>query len=335
MLLPQFTLALLSVFGVANALRCYQYSTTNGTIETECVDRNASCFTGIQEGGCRANCTANASVIDCCDLDLCNNNETVATLLPTLPSATPPTSTNMTSTPGIRCYSCSQPNKELCDTHQTENTCNAEEVCRTIVHKLPPRFGGDVTSFQRNCFPRSTCMESDNCNGQNGGDCIRCCDCDFCNDGDIETPQMCPVPLKCYSCSQNNEEGCDTHQTEITCGEGEGCRTIVYKTPFGGGIVTSFQRNCFPRSNCMESDQCNGQLGGNCITCCNTTLCNGPGTPTPAVTPSINITSTRITSTRITSTRITSTRIASTQSAASILNPLSGTLLAVALAVIW
>ena len=63
-------------------------------------------------------------------------------------------------------------------------------MCRQVVHRLSPLFGGGVTSFQRHCFPNPSSTESDECKAAFGGKCIRCCDSNLCNNGsiDIENP---------------------------------------------------------------------------------------------------------------------------------------------------
>ena len=91
-----------------------------------------------------------------------------------------------TTTSSISCHSCSQRNRELCDASQAVETCGVGEVCRLVVHKLPSVFGGGGTSFQKGCFPKSDCFESDQCNDQSGGDCWRCCDSNLCNNGGLK-----------------------------------------------------------------------------------------------------------------------------------------------------
>ena len=65
-------------------------------------------------------------------------------------------------------------------------TFGVEEVCRLVVHKFLPIFGGVITSFQKVCFPKSTCFESDQCNDQNDGNCWRFCDSNPCNNGGLK-----------------------------------------------------------------------------------------------------------------------------------------------------
>ena len=66
-------------------------------------------------------------------------------------------------------------------------TCSVGEVCRLLVFTLAKVFGGSVQAFQRTCITKADCVESDDCRGVFGGNCIGCCDSDFCNDGDINT----------------------------------------------------------------------------------------------------------------------------------------------------
>ena len=89
------------------------------------------------------------------------------------------------TTSSISCYRCSTINRETCDMLQTVQTCDFGQVCRIVERRLAPIFGGGVTSFQRGCSPTS-CTESDECKGTNGGDCIRCCDSNLCNSGGID-----------------------------------------------------------------------------------------------------------------------------------------------------
>ncbi|XP_062513357.1 uncharacterized protein LOC134189136 [Corticium candelabrum] len=83
----------------------------------------------------------------------------------------------------LQCYFCSQQTREDCDRLRVTTSCEVGEVCRTVVHNLSPFFGGDVTSFQLDCISKSMCNESDACNSEFGGDCIRCCDTNLCNNG--------------------------------------------------------------------------------------------------------------------------------------------------------
>ncbi|XP_062512225.1 uncharacterized protein LOC134188060 [Corticium candelabrum] len=86
----------------------------------------------------------------------------------------------------ILCYDCSTTSQEYCEKQQIVQTCNVGEVCRQVVHRLAPIFGGGVIAFQRGCFRNSICTESDECKGAFGGDCISCCNRNFCNNGAID-----------------------------------------------------------------------------------------------------------------------------------------------------
>ena len=173
--LPLFGLVLVCLAGAGNGLRCHLDPTVNGENATECD--NGYCFTGIHGRGCLDNCSTNDTITVCCDFDYCNNG-TDAT-----PSGVP-----------IQCYSCSTDSKDRCDEQQTLVPCEVGKLCRTVVHTLSSIFGGGVSSVQKNCFSRETCKELDECNTDMGGNCIRCCDCDRCNEGDIDTRPRCPEP---------------------------------------------------------------------------------------------------------------------------------------------
>ena len=103
------------------------------------------------------------------------------------PTATSSQQTTPTATSPLLCYSCSRANREECDESQTVQTCDVGDVCRLVVFRVAQAFGGGVVSFQRGCFPNASCTESDECRGTLGGNCIRCCDSNLCNDGDIDT----------------------------------------------------------------------------------------------------------------------------------------------------
>ena len=91
-----------------------------------------------------------------------------------------------TTTSSISCYLCTQNSRELCDASQAVVTRGVEEVCRLVLHKFSPIFGGVITSFQKGCFPKSACFESDQCNDQNCGNCWRFCDSNLCNNGGLK-----------------------------------------------------------------------------------------------------------------------------------------------------
>ncbi|XP_062501826.1 uncharacterized protein LOC134178927 [Corticium candelabrum] len=193
-----FATALLS----ASALRCYQCgcsnatdcsnnNNTNNTMSaschnvvnqmntTECVGNSTSCYMQTNERGCRANCTSNNET-ECCDSDLCNNRSIALR----------------------RCYFCSLTSRVECDMHRETVTCGVGGVCRTIEYSLPQVLGGTTTSFQRGCVVETWCHVSNDCKSVSGGNCVRCCDSDLCNDGHFEANQTTATP--------------DTNQTRST-----------------------------------------------------------------------------------------------------------------------
>ena len=105
-------------------------------------------------------------------------------------TSTPTETSFQQSTPtatSLLCYSCSRANREECDESQTVQTCDVGDVCLLVVFRVAQAFGGGVNAFQRGCFPNASCTESDACRGTSGGNCVRCCDSNLCNDGDIDT----------------------------------------------------------------------------------------------------------------------------------------------------
>ena len=175
-----FAAALIS--GVA--IRCYDCDHTQPILcnkTVECSGSNTTCFTGIDRRGCSSwtHCNVSANgITTCCDSDLCNNI--------TLPTAM------TTVEPSLRCYFCSQLSPDRCSgpPQRLIRTCNVGQVCRAVVNFSTPSFPGDkIKSFIQDCFDASNCQGSDACSGPTGGNCIKCCDCDLCNDATVvQTP---------------------------------------------------------------------------------------------------------------------------------------------------
>ena len=178
-----------------------------------------------------------------------------------------------TSTELLQCYFCAQTTDEACDKYQSKTTCSIGEVCAVVKKTLPQKLGGTVTKFQRGCLP-SNCSDSNECHGSSGGECIRCCNSSLCNNYPIPTPPAEPR-RQCYVCSQSNRKECDKNLGYLTCSVGEVCRVVVNRLPqVLGGSVEAFQRDCITKADCVESDDCRGDFGGNCIRCCDSDFCN-------------------------------------------------------------
>ena len=167
------------------ALHCYDCDHTQPILCNKTVECNVTCFTGTDRRGCSSwthcNVSASASasgITTCCDWDLCNNI-TVPTAMTTVE-------------PSLRCYFCAQLSPDRCSgpPERSVVTCNVEQVCRAVVNFWPPSFPGDkIKSFVQDCFDASSCQGSDNCAGPTGGSCIKCCECDLCNDATVvQTP---------------------------------------------------------------------------------------------------------------------------------------------------
>ena len=200
----------------------------------KCYMPNSSCFTGITTRGCLTNCTNRDgnNITVCCNSDLCNN----ITVPVSSTTSVPKISTTNHSTRGIDCYFCTQDTEERCLVNQqninlqrvVRTTCNFDEVCTVRVQKVL----GDINSFLRGCFPKSGCQDSDDCNGQFGGDCIRCCDCDLCNNKDAQTAVSCladskPTSQPCVSSTPTPQSSASDHDILVTFLVGCTCTTIL------------------------------------------------------------------------------------------------------------
>ena len=98
----------------------------------------------------------------------------------------------------LQCYVCFGTTREQCDAMRRPVTCPPGYWCRTIVQTKAAVFGGGISLVLRGCWNSSLCQDSNNCTVDFRGPCIRCCDSDMCNEGNIDfafaTPTMQPTP---------------------------------------------------------------------------------------------------------------------------------------------
>ena len=175
----------------------------------------------------------------------------------------------------LQCHFCAQTSEEDCDKFQFEITCSTGEMCAVVKTTLPQNLTGAVVAFQRGCM--SNCSDSDQCHGAAGGDCVRCCDTNLCNNFTIPMPTLPTTELRrqCFVCADVNKDDCDKNRFEFTCSLGEVCRLVVNtEAQVLGGRVQAFVRDCASKADCLDSDGCLGDFGGNCIRCCDNDFCN-------------------------------------------------------------